>query len=322
MLYYDILPDYNTARLVRLGASKSHDSWPNWRITSFRASCGDNMDQRPKFIDACVSRHGGNDLGRVHTIRFWRHGPISLVTCAEKASIGAMDTMVMLGVDDHGGCQLCREVVNCVRAARGINHVYQYGSTGDEFVGRARFMYGITDNTKVRGRMERDDETVGLRRVHPRCQRVMSFESARSYYLSYLTNAAKGDHGIVEATYHKHVSCALFDRSTNIDTMDCRVESGVTKNSWGRTQRSRWDKSLRITLHISTVRNLVSRGLLFVGRRLIGGIVEESSRRMVAWCIKFESPAAKTHWHKAIFVKPDGPNSAWTFSGWVRGGAR
>jgi len=256
---------------------------------------------KPRYADIVLSGSGGPAL--THTVRVWRHGPISLLDC-DRGTISGQDTMRLFGAEND--CPMCMALVQHVRAHRGWHDAAwsMSGSSGqlNQMVHAFRPQLMTYDHRtgkwaqKVGERKQRDRDREVYLRTHPATG-----------------NYAKRVAATVKNAFSTMDRASLPDFSI-VGTVSTGYSAAATcyKRGWGRG-----DKRLRLTVPPLWYKVFRECGGVMDGY-IVGAILSQTEDTMVRWAVKPMSPVDRTTWWRASFAKVNG---VWRFDRFLRNGA-
>jgi hypothetical protein len=296
-------PDYATPRLTRLTAlgARTYESGEGWVVSVTMEPRGGKGKAR--YADVIMKPHSGATV--THTVRVWRHGPISLLDC-DQGSINGQDTMRLFGAATD--CPGCMALVQHVRAHRGWSDAQWvipgngYGFATMRTVFRDQFMQQGVDGTwnweeKGKARAYRDRDRT-------------SFMDSRPVRGDYAARVAGTIGSMLNGVRPFHL--AGFDIRGSMST-GYSASATCYKRGWGKG-----NKRLSLTVPPSWLKVLWDCGGVLDGY-LVGATLSQTATTRECWAIKPLSPVDQTTWWRARYQRNEA--GAWKFKSFVRNGA-
>lgn len=286
-------PDYGMALSEKLKALGAERYGHSVAILSV------HMDPRPKakWADIRVTYHSW-PIGAYHTVRFWKHGPISLMDC-DHGTISGQDTMRLFGAG--ADCPACTGLVQSVRAHRGLRECQWYFPGSTSLGPILRMFDAANDGKRLQDRVRRDTE---------RRDAVMAVPVS----------------GTLEARIKVAIDRGIrvAARETDLAGWSLNVKVGTGFMAAARCYKRGWgqgEKRVDLTVPMSWARTFREcRG--YMGVHLVGAVLSTSpdGLRREAIAFKVQSPVDRSAWWYATFTRAS-VDETWVLDKWRRNGA-
>lgn len=302
-----IHPDYErplSDKLKALGAKTYSSGTANIMAVNLEPRGGRG---KPRYADIVMTQ-GFTDGAETHTVRVWRHGPISLLDCTH-GTISQQDTMRLFGAEND--CPMCTTLVQHIRAHRGWHdarwvmqgYAHRVADMVMAFRPQLMTLNHATGRWEQRGelRKSRDREREAYLMTHPSGDYAAKVRGVITYALNNTRAQTVADWNVratVSTGYSASATCY--------------------KKGWGKA-----DKRLGLTVPPAWLRVYRECGGVMDGY-IVGAILSQTADTMVRWAIKPMSPVDRTTWWRASFTRinasdPTAPQ--WRFDRFIRNGA-
>lgn len=266
-----LFPEYRAEAMARREAMGAGHYYLN--AVSHRAHKG--------YVDI-LFQHG-------HTIRFWDHGPLTLLDCTG-GSIGDQDASFIFGAG--WACQPCMELVSSQRWAGGACGVD--GSWDTYLFMRDRYK-SKDDAHKATARTRRD---AASREIHEALRYDLPLAQRYKVRLERrVLNIAAQDESMKAWSV------------TVIAGRVLAVEASVHQRPFRKSHKY-------LYLHVPLSLAARPDSELFIGGMLCAGVVLRTDTELIAWAVRFGTPASTTEWRHGVFRRD--ANNNWAFHHWRR----